>query len=98
MNIRSTCKYLKLVVSCSLIWTEQEPLGIHNPLVIRKEVFVSAIGFLAATPVLFVAPLIFLVTLNPISDSNVGGASKEQRLPFLIEMILTFYSIMSIIA
>jgi hypothetical protein len=98
MNIRSTCKYLKLVVSPRLIWTEREPLSVHDPLVIRKEVFASAIGFVAANPDLFVAPLIFLATLNPISDSNVGGASKEGRLPFLVEMILTFYGIMSIIA
>jgi hypothetical protein len=56
---------------------EQVPLGIHNPLVLHEEVFTSAIGFIPTTPVLFVAPLIFLATLNPISDSNVGGASKE---------------------
>jgi hypothetical protein len=77
---------------------EQEPLGVCNPLVIRKEVFTSAIGFVAATPVLFVTLLIFLAALNPISNSNVGRASKEQQLPFLLEMILTFYGIMSIIA
>jgi hypothetical protein len=56
---------------------EQEQLSIHNPLVICEEVFPSTIGFVAATPVLVVAPLIFLVTLDPISDSNVGGAPKE---------------------
>ncbi len=77
MNIRSTCTYLGLVVSRSFIQMEQKPLGIPNPLVIHKEVFASTIGFIAATPFLFVAPLIVLVTLNPISDSNVGGATKE---------------------
>jgi hypothetical protein len=100
MNIRSTHTYLELVVSCSLIQTEREPLGIRNPLVIHEELFVSTIGFVTTTPVLFAAPLIVLVTLKPISisDSNVGGASKERHLPFLVEMILTFYGIMSIIA
>jgi hypothetical protein len=77
MNIRSTCTYLKLVVSCSLIRTKREPLGIHNQLMIREEVFASAIGFVATTPVLFVAPLIVIATLNPMSDLNVGGSSKE---------------------
>jgi hypothetical protein len=57
---------------------EQKPLGICNPLVIHEEVFASAIGFVAATPVLFVTPLIILTTLNPMSDLNVSGASKEQ--------------------
>jgi hypothetical protein len=66
--------------------------------VIREEVFSSTIGFVAAAPVLFVAPLIFLASLNPTSDSNVGGASKEWQLPFLVEMILTSYGVMSIIA
>jgi hypothetical protein len=66
--------------------------------VIRKEVFAPAIGFVAATPVLYVTLLIVLATLNPISNSNIDGASKERPLPFLVEMILTFYGIMSIIA
>ncbi len=77
MNIRGKRTYLKLVVSCSFIRTEQQPLGVRDQLVIRKEVFESAIGFVATTPVLFVAPLIVLATLNPMSDLNVGGASKE---------------------
>jgi hypothetical protein len=66
--------------------------------VIREKVFAFAIGFVAATPVLVVAPLIVRATLNPISDLNVNGASKEQQTLFLVEMILTFYGIMNIIA
>ena len=37
------------------------------------------------------------MTLNPISDPNVGRASKEQELPILVEVILTFHGFMTII-
>jgi hypothetical protein len=78
MKKRSIRTYLELVVPSCLVWTEQEPLGVRNSLVKRKEVIVSAIGFNATTPAFIVAPFIFIVTLNPISDPNVGGASKER--------------------
>ena len=77
MKKRSIRTYLKLAVSSRLVWKEQEPPSMRNPLVICKEVFMSTIGFGAATPAFFLAPFIFLVTLDPISDSNVGGAPKE---------------------
>jgi hypothetical protein len=77
MNKRSISTYLELAVSHRLVRTKQEPLGIRNLLVIGKEMFMSTIGFVAATPVLFVAPFTFLMTLNPVSDQSVDGASKE---------------------
>jgi hypothetical protein len=81
---------------------ELEPLEVPNPLVICKEVFVSTSGFDAATPASIVAPhvvilFILLVTLDPLPDSNVGRASKEQELPILVEVILTFHGIITFI-
>jgi hypothetical protein len=37
------------------------------------------------------------VTLDPIPDPNVGRASKEQELPILVEVILTFHGIITFI-
>jgi hypothetical protein len=70
--------------------------------VICEEVFTSTSGFSAATPAFVVAPykvalFILLMTLNPIPDPNVGRASKEQELPILVEVILTFHRIITII-
>jgi hypothetical protein len=70
--------------------------------VIREEVFASTSGFNAATSAFAVAPSVvapfnFLVTLNPIPDPNVGRASKEQELPILVEVILTFHGFVTII-
>jgi hypothetical protein len=81
---------------------ELEPLEVHNPLVISKDVFSSTSGFDAATPASIVAPhigalFVLLVTLDPIPDPNVGRASKEQELPILVEVILTFHGIITFI-
>ncbi len=75
---------------------ELEPLKVCNPLVIRKEVFTSTSEFDAATSAFIIASFVvdlfnFLVTINPIPDPNVGGASKERWLPMLVKVILTFY-------
>ncbi len=40
---------------------------------------------------------VLLVSLNPIPDPNVGGVSNEQRVPMLVEVILTLYGIIPII-
>jgi hypothetical protein len=82
---------------------ELEPLEVCYPLVICKEVFASTIGFNTATPVSIVAPhvvalFVLLMTLNPIPDLNVGRGSKEQELPVLVEVILTFHDIKTLIA
>jgi hypothetical protein len=37
------------------------------------------------------------MTLDPIPDPNVGRLSKEQELPILVEVILTFHGIKTII-
>jgi hypothetical protein len=70
--------------------------------VIHKELYASPSGFNAATPAFIVTPNIvapfnFLVTLNPIPDPNVGRAFKKQELPILVEVILTFHSIITFI-
>ncbi len=72
------CTYFQLVVPSRLFRTELEPLKVPNPLVICKEVRASTFEFVAATPAFVVALFVLLVTLNPIPDSNVGGASNEQ--------------------
>jgi hypothetical protein len=89
------------VVSSCLFQTELERLEVRNLLVIREEVFASTSGFDAATPASIVAPhvvtlFVLLVTLDPIPDLNVGRASKEQELPILVEVILTFHRIIII--
>jgi hypothetical protein len=81
---------------------ELEPLKVHNPLVICRELFAFTSGFGAAIPAFVVAPYVvslfgLLVTLNPIPDPNVGRASKEQELPILVEVILTFHGITTFI-
>ncbi len=81
---------------------ELDPLKVCDTLVIRKEVFVSASGFNAATPAFIITPYVvvpfnFLVTLDLIPDPNVGRASKEQELPFLVEVLLTFHGIITFI-
>jgi hypothetical protein len=90
------------VVPSYLFQTELEPLKVRNLLVIHKEVFASTSGFDAATPASIVAPhivalFVLLVTLNPSPDLNVGRASKEQELPILVEVILTFHGIITFI-
>jgi hypothetical protein len=70
--------------------------------VICEEVFASTSGFGVATPAFVVAPSVvapfnFLLTLDPIPDPNVGRAPKEQELPILVEVILTFHGIITII-
>ncbi len=37
------------------------------------------------------------MTLDPISDPNVGSAYKERDLPILVEVLLTFHGIITII-
>jgi hypothetical protein len=81
---------------------ELEPLEVRNPLVIRKEVFASTSLFDAATPASIIAPhvvalFVLFVTLDPIPEPNVGRASKEQELPILVEVILTFQGIITFI-
>jgi hypothetical protein len=62
----------------------------------------STSGYDAATPAFVTAPFViapfnFLVTLDPIPDPNVGGASNEQELPILVKVIFTFYGFVTII-
>jgi hypothetical protein len=81
---------------------ELEPLEVCYPLVIRKESFASTSGFNAATPASIVAPhvvalFVLLMTLDPIPDPNVGRVSKERELPVLVEVILTFHGIETLI-
>jgi hypothetical protein len=81
---------------------ELEPFKVCYPLVIHKEVFTSTSGFDAATPASIVAPhvvalFIVLMTLDPIPDLNVGRGSKEQELSVLLEVILTFHGIETLI-
>ncbi len=69
---------------------------------IREGVFASTSGFDATTPASIVAPyvvalFILLTTLNPIPDLNVGRGSKEQELLVLVEVILTFHGIETLI-
>jgi hypothetical protein len=91
-----------LAVPSHLFRTELEPLEVCNPLVIRKEVFTSTSGFGTVTSAFIVAPYVvplfaLLVTLNPIPDPNLGKASKEQELPILVEIIVTFHGIITVI-
>jgi hypothetical protein len=81
---------------------ELEPLEVRYPLLIHEEVFASTSGFNDATPASIVAPhvvalFVLLMTLDPIPDPNVGRGSKEQELPVLIEVILTFHGIKTLI-
>ena len=81
---------------------ELEPLEVRNSLVIRKEVFTSTSEFDAATSAFISASFVvdlfnFLVTINPIPDPNLGKASKEQELPILVEIIVTFHGIITVI-
>jgi hypothetical protein len=94
--------YLKLVVPSCFFQTKLEPLEVRYPLVICKKVFVSTSGFDAATPASIVAPhvvalFVLLMTLNPIPDLNVGRGSKEQELPVLVKVTLTFHGIKTLI-
>jgi hypothetical protein len=62
---------------------ELEPLKVRIPLVVCKKVLMYTSGFDAATPAFVAAPFVvalfnFLVTLDPIPDPKIGGASKEQ--------------------
>jgi hypothetical protein len=72
------CTYLELAVPSCLFRTELEPLEVCNPLVICKEVPPSAFGFVATTPAFVVALFVYLLNLNPIPDSNVGGTSSKR--------------------
>jgi hypothetical protein len=94
--------YLKLAVPSCIFRTELEPLEIRYLLEIRKEGFAFTSGFNTATPASIVAPhvvalFILLMTLDPIPDPNVGRGSKEQELPVLVEVILTFHGIETLI-
>jgi hypothetical protein len=76
---------------------ELGPLKVCNPLVICKEVLASPFGFIATTPAFAVVLFVLYVTLNPITDPNVGRVSNKQLLPMPVEVILTLYGIIPII-
>jgi hypothetical protein len=79
-----------------------ESLKVRNALGIHKEVFTSTSGFDTDISASIVAPhvvalFVLLMTLKPIPDLNVGRASKEQEMPILVEVILTFHGIITFI-